>query len=280
MKMNNVIKTPLLVTCFLLGVSGNSIGADATPNRCKTYSWKPGDIIQIDAQMFKQTHITLPEEALDVIWGTKELWQQDFVKNHVFLQPTTKEPEGAETTVTAIGNSGNAYEFNVTRVKGMVSHCIMIKTNGDFIRKGNWDTKDSEQDAKVAVLQQQLARVSVEAAQANAQATAEGKRIAQAAVKTYRATLFSNYDWTAGAGWFATSAVESVQDDGRFTYIRLKSDSRGIMSVLAEIDGTPEVLEKSYDAAKREYKIAGIYPKFILRAGDSEVTITRRGNNG
>lgn len=263
-------KNSLALACLIL--AGHSYAAEAAPERCKTYNWSPGDIITIETQMYKQTHIVLPENSLDVIYGTKDLWEQAFRMNHIWMKPLTKEPEGQETTVSAIGSSGNSYEFKVVRVSNMRSHCAIIKATSGLINTNNWAGKDDAQNAQVAVLQQQLARASVEAANA----TAEGKRIAQAAVKSYRTSLYSNYDWKGGSGWFATSGVESVQDDGRFTYIRLKSDSRGILSVLAEIDGTPEVLEKVYDASKREYKIAGVYPKFTLRAGDSEMTITRK----
>lgn len=264
-------KTPVAIACLILASAGNSIAAEAPSNRCKTFNWSPGDIITIETEMYKQTHIVLPEESLDVIYGTKELWEQAFTSNHIWIKPTTKEPEGKETTVTAIGSSGNSYEFTVKRVANMGSHCAIIKASNGLINRNNWLPKDDVKSAQVAQLQQQLAKASVDTA--NAQL--ESKRIAAAAVKSYRSSLYSNYSWKGGSGWFATSGIDTVQDDGRFTYIRLKSDNRGILSVLAEIDGTPEVLEKVYDASKREYKIAGVYPKFVLRAGDSEMTITR-----
>lgn len=267
-----VYKNSLAIACFILTTAANTYAADAPPDRCKTYNWSPGDIITIETQMYKQTHIVLPEESLDVIYGTKDLWEQAFTSNHIWMKPLTKEPEGEETTVSAIGSSGNSYEFKVVRVSKMRSHCAIIKASSGLINRKNWESKDDAQNSQVAVLQQQLARATVD----TANAAAEGKRMAQAAIKSYRTSLYSNYDWKGGSGWFATSGVESVQDDGRFTYIRLKSDNRGILSVLAEIDGTPEVLEKVYDASKREYKIAGVYPKFTLRAGDSEMTITRK----
>jgi type IV secretory pathway VirB9-like protein len=249
--------------------------ADARPSRCKVFQWTPGDIIPVEAQLFKQTHITLPEDAIDVIWGTEILWEQNFVKGNVFITPRTKEAEGEETTATAVGVSGNSYEFAIVRVPKMTSHCVTVKVTGSLVHKENWanTAKDTAQQAQIQQLQQQLIKANAE----KAQLATETQRQMKAAVKSYRSALFSNYDWTEGSGWFATSGIEAVQDDGRFTYIRLKTDNRGILSVTAEIDGQPEALEKTYDAAKREYKIPGVYPKFLLRAGDSEMTITRRG---
>ena len=244
---------------------------DAVQGRCKAYHWKPGDIIQVEAEVNKQTHISLPEEALDVVWGTKDLWDSEFIKNNLFVRPLTLQPQGAETTSTAIGNSGNAYQFKIVRVKKLQSHCVIVTTKGNLVSRANWDSKEAMQQAQVQALQQQLARASVE----KAQAVQEAQRQAREAIKSYRSAIYSKYEWSQGDGWFAGTAIESVQDDGRFTYIRLKTDNRGIMSIVAEIDGKQEILESAYDAAKREYRVAGIYPKFALRAGNSEMTVTR-----
>lgn len=269
--MNEMKKLPIILAT-LAALTFPAVQAADVPGRCKVHNWSPGDIIEVEAQLYKQTHISLPEDALDVVWGPKELWNQDFIKRSVFITPRTNQPEGAETTATAIGNSGNAYEFRVVRVSKMMSHCVIIKTGGSLVNRANWDSRDDSRQAQITALQQQLVRAQAD----QVTAAAEVKRQTSAAVKSYRAALASNYDWTEGQGYFAKTTVESVQDDGRFTYIRLSNDNNGIMSVSAEIDGEQETIEKVYDASKREYRIAGVYPKFILRAGKSELTITRR----
>lgn len=270
------IARPVVLFVAFAGVTAMASANDISLKRCRVFNWKPGDIIPVEAAMYKTTHITLPEEALDVVWGTKELWENDHIKNHVFVKPTSPTPQGKATTATAVGSSGNTYEFEIERVDKLQSSCITVEAKGALINRANWDTRENMQEAQIKLLQQQLARANTEKAQAATQAAEEAKRQSAEAVKTYRSTISSNYEWTKGEGWFADSAIESVHDDGRFTYIRLKSDNKGIMSVLAEIDGSLEVLEKVYDATKREYRIAGIYPKFILRAQNSEVTVTRR----
>lgn len=267
-------KPPVIALLMAAALSSSAaMAAEDVPGRCKTYNWSPGDIITVQAQLYKQTHIILPEDSLDVVWGTKELWDNDFIKNNVFMKPRSNQPEGEETTASVVGASGNSYEFHVVRVAKMSSHCVIIKTGGGLIQRANWDAKDNATQAQIQLLQQQLVRAHAE----QAAAAVESQRQTQAAVKSYRAALSSNYTWSEGEGWFATTAVENVTDDGRFTFIRLASDSRGILSIMAEIDGEPEVLEKTYDASKREYRIAGVYPKFKLRAGKSELTITRKG---
>lgn len=267
-------KTPITALFALAAsVAVPSYANDLANARCRTVNWTPGDIVTVQAQMYKQTHISLPEQGLDVVWGTKDLWDQDMVRTHVFMKPTSAQPEGAETTVTVVGASGNSYEFRVVRVAKLQSHCVTVKANIGMVNRAAWSNadKDTGLETQVQTLQQQLARANSD----KTAIAAEAQRQTAVAVKSYRSALFSKYDWTEGSGWFAKSGVETVQDDGRFTYIRLKSDSRGIMSILADIDGEQEILEKVYDAAKREYRVAGVYPKFTLRAGESEMTITR-----
>jgi type IV secretory pathway VirB9-like protein len=267
------IKQTALVL-FLLGVSNYSLAVEPLAfARCRQHTWTPGDVLLIEAQLNKQTHITLPEDGIDVSWGNDELWEQNIIQNHVFVKPRTKLKDGEETTSTVIGASGNTYEFRIVRTDKLQAHCYTIKLGGSLGNKANWEQKNSVAQDQIAALQSKIEELTV----ANAKASSENQRQIQASVKSYRNSLFSNYSWTKGSGWFAESTVDTVQDDGRFTYIRLKDDKHGIMSIVAEIDGEPEILEKTYDAAKKEYRIAGVYPKFKLRAGESELTIVRKG---
>lgn len=262
-----------LYTSFAVLMSFNAVANEAPNKRCKTYDWKPGDVITVETARYKQTHITLPESALDVVWGPKDLWESENVENHIFVKPLSAEPQGKETTATAIGTSKNAYEFEFVRVDKLTTHCVTINASGGLVKRQNWDSKDAQADMRIFLMQQQIAKLTAE----KNQAAEESQRQANEAVKSYRSSITSNYEWTEGTGWFADGSIESVHDDGRFTYIRLKNDEKGIMSISAEIDDRMEILEKVYDANKREYRIAGIYPKFLLRAGKSEMIVSRKG---
>ena len=102
------------------------------------------------------------------------------------------------------------------------------------------------------------------------------------ALKQYRKEVFTGYQWTNAKGFFAEGAgdgkgvIDSVYDDGRFTHVRLTRANRGLMSVEADLDGKTEMLEYSYDAPTKVYTISGIFPKFIMKTGESSVTISRK----
>jgi type IV secretory pathway VirB9-like protein len=252
--------------------AANQAYSGEIPLSCRTINWKKGDIIRLQAQPYKQIHVALPENGIDVIMGDKELWALDWINNRIFLKPTSRSSEGRSTTISAIGQSGNAYEFVVNRVAENleVAHCVYIVGEAGLISRAAW-AKPTEGEQQVATtLGREIATLREQNTNLQRQ-TSEG-------FKTYRKNLNSNYDWSGG-GTFSRwngAEVESVYDDGRFTYVRLKSDAQGLVSVSAEIDGKSQLLEYAYDAPSRTYQISGLFPKFVLRAGEQALTISRK----
>jgi len=266
------MRFPLFAISAISIAASSALAQPVVPSSCRVWSWKPGQEIVVEAALYRHTTITLPEASLEVVWASKELWNNEFVKTHLFVQPTSAQPQGAETTLTAVGESNNTYNFILRRVAKPASNCLIVKTDGAMLNKSAWDSKDSALQSQVAALSAQLARANVE----KAAAAEENVRQSREAIKAYRSALHTSYTWKQADGWYASNGViDAVQDDGRMTYVRLRSDNKGILSVMAEIDGQSEIVESTYDAAKREYKIAGIFPKFSLRAGNSSVVITR-----
>lgn len=265
----------LVLGLFAVGANAN----DLAVGHCKEYNWKSGDIIPVEAQMFKTSSIKLPEDAFDVVWGSKGLWDTDYAKNYLFIKPLTTKEAGLSTTITVVGKSGNSYEFLVKRVAKMESHCVAVLANGDLINKTAWRDSSNQEQQNYAALNSRIAQLQQENAVINANAKKEAERKASEAIKIYQAAVNSNYEWSKSSGWYAASGtvVESVHDDGRFTYIRLKSDARGLMEVSGEINGKKEVLESTYISETHTYKVSGIFPKLLLRADESDLVITRKG---
>jgi type IV secretory pathway VirB9-like protein len=240
---------------------------------CRTINWKKGDIIRLQAQPYKQVHIALPENGIDVIMGDKELWALDWINNRIFLKPTSRSSEGRSTTISAIGQSGNAYEFVVNRITeaAEVSHCVYINAEGGLLSRAAW-SKPSDRETEIStVLGREIANLR-EQNENMARAATEG-------VVNARKKINTHYGWSRnGFSFWGGAEVDSVHDDGRFTYVRLKSDAQGLVAVSAEIDGKPQLLEYGYDAPSRTYQISGIFPKLVLRAGEQAMTITRKAS--
>lgn len=238
---------------------------------CRNIEWKPGDIIRLQAQPYKQIHVALPENGIDVIMGDKELWALDWINNRIFIKPTSRSTEARSTTISAIGQSGNAYEFLVTRVPDNleISHCVYINgEGGGLISRSAWAKAAQYSPEGTAAMSRELASLR--------ERNANLDRQLRENLKAYRKKLYSQYTWETGAfSRWNGGEVESVYDDGRFTFVRMKAGAQGLLTIMAEIEGRAMLLEYGYDAPTRTYQISGIFPKFTLRAGEQAMTITR-----
>lgn len=243
------------------------------PIMCETIHWRPGIVVNVDAQLYQHVDITLPEYAMDVIWGTKDLWETDWIRNHIFLKPLTSLAQGRQTTLTAVGQSNNTYEFLVHRVAHASTPCYILTADGGLIHPAAWAVAENPQRQLVASLLQRLNQVSND--KVAAVRTIEHQ--ARQAVKKYRQQIYTRYQWNHAKGWFADGGeiIDSVYDDGRFTYVRLTHDNRGLMSIYGKIDGRKDLLQYTYDERAHLYQISGIFPEFIMRSGESEITIKR-----
>ena len=239
---------------------------------CRNINWKKGDIVRLQAQPYKQVHVTLPEAGMDVIMGDKELWALDWINNQLFIKPMSRSSEGRSTTISAIGQSGNAYEFVVDRVVDNIeiSHCVYVNADAGVISRDSWSRPDRMADSN-AMLTREVANLREQ--------NSDLARQSRENIKSYRKKLNSLYSWTTGIfNRWSGGEVESVYDDGRFTYVRMKEDSQSLVSIMGDIDGKAQLLEYSYDAPSRTYQISGIFPKFALRNGEQSLAIERKGN--
>lgn len=241
--------------------------------QCTNISYAKGNIYEIETSLYKHTHVTLPEDALDVIWTTPELWKVDWKGSSVFVKPTTSLPDGQETTLSIIGKYGNRYEFLVKRKKSLPVHCYNVVTSMPMIhttKQQNTDSKDANQSAVIIALQNELAALKA----TSDQAKKDAERAAKDAMRLYKTTLYTDYTWPkptfAGQG-----GIDSVWDDGRFTFIRVAKNSKTLLVVQGEIDGKKHMLDAPFDPATDIYTINGIFPKLVMRANDQEIVITR-----
>lgn len=248
----------------------------AAASGCKVIKAKGNRVYSIKAQIHKYTHIQLPERFMDKpLTGNDALWDVDGQGNHAMIKPNSDEPEGKTTTLTMIGAESNkAYQFIVTRVAADPDVCVMVENGEESIFKTNEiDSYRSPKELEIMGLEKHIAELQ---GSLEEEKTISDRRIEQALSK-YRTMIYTRYEWDNGFSFKGKDLVTDVYDDGRFTYIRLKADNRGLMAVTAEIDDKMEMVEYKLDS-ENIYKVAGIYPKFTLKYGQSQVTVNRKDN--
>ncbi len=257
---------------LFLGLSANVFAGDL--GGCKNIKYKKGRVYQIKAQLYKGTHIKLPERlAMNPITGNDLLWDVEGKGHHVMVKPNSNQEEGKETTLTLITQSNKSYNFILRRVLKKPDTCVVIEETGTFFKgvdTAGYKTSDEleilELEHKIADLNQRLKKQA-----------ALSDEIMEEAIKKYRSFIYTRYKWGKGTGFKGKNLILDVYDDGRYTFIRVADDQRGVLAITAELDGNQEMIEYRPDA-ENIYRIAGIYPLFKLKYGKSSVTIKRKDN--
>ena len=240
-------------------------------DRCKTIHRNDGRVYTINASLHKAAHVILPEPILGrPINGNVDLWQVEAQGNHLFIKPTTKLADGAETSITVIGVSNTSYDFRAVRSK-TPDYCVQVVNDGGLIQGGALSQWVPPQVQENVALRQQLSRLQGDLALAQERTREQVEN----AMLEYRGHIYTRYKWTSGGGFMGKKTISDVWDDGRWTYIRVATDNKGLLTVSGLLDQKKELIEYQYDRENMIYKIVGIYPKLFLRYGKSEITVSR-----
>ena len=258
-------------------VASQSVLASVSGKKCKTIHYQEGRVFSLKSKLHHATHVILPENMLGKpINGDIDLWNVEGQVKHLFIQPNSNLKEGKTTTVTVIGQSNRSYDFVVTRVTSRADSCVTVSNSGQLLSNNRAlstyispNERQSQQlQGQVRQLQQQLS---------NSRRVSQEK--AEVALQKYRSYIYTRYVWDQGSGFMGMDSISDVYDDGRFTYIRMKHDNKGLLSVSAEVDGTEEFVEFKFDDKNNIYKVPGIYPAFKLAYGENQkITVTRKDN--
>lgn len=273
----------LIKIMCLVAVCHSTAWAASGVEPCKEISWTPNNVYTVRSQLHVATHIILPEPMQGKpVAGNATLWAVNGENVHLFIKPKTKdEAEGTQTSVSVISNTNTSYDFFIQRVTSDPDMCIkIIKDATSQMGEGGqqgWRTPQ-QQDAEelagqlsaahqaAATYRQQIATVKHEAQQQLLRTLAD-----------YRMHIYTGYTWDDGdASFFGRNYISDVYDDGRFTFIRVTHDNKGVLQISSTIDGQEEMIEYAYDEHRKIYTIAGIFPALVLRYDEAEIDVKRR----
>jgi len=251
----------LLVTVSLLLITVGTANA-AQQAQCSIVNHQSGKLTVLTSRMFHATHIQLPENLLTPpIVGNDDLWNVAGKpgSNHIFVQPNSEADQGQSTTLTAIGESNQAYTFLVNRVSGHSEYCVTVRSSGAFYSEpapfANYQSPAERRANNLAVENRSL----------RDQVDRTDDRV-DVAIKKYQQSIYTNYSWrTIGRSKLTKGLVTSVLDDGRFTKIRLRGVPFGVPVFSAKIEGEEHIVEATFDSAFNTYTIAGLYTELTMK---------------
>jgi len=256
--------------CFL---SSNAYSVE-----CRKLGHKDGVTETINATIHKYTHVILPEnimEGTEPLVGNSELWTYDSAGPHVYIKPTSELRPGTETSLSVVGQSGKSYDFIVKRLKKLKNSCYAVTDGVLFTneQRSSMKLKRNNSSGELAKLWRDK---YMDAKNQNNKTVQNAIR---KALRKYRYQIYTRYNWDKGGdGFIGDDLVSDVYDDGRFTYIRVFNQNKGLMMIEAELSGQVEMIEAKFDTINRMYTVAGIFPKFTLKYAESEVNISRSDN--
>lgn len=245
--------------------------------QCRLVNHEQHKFVRIKSRLHHGTHIELPEILIArPVTGNRDLWDVEGDNRHIFVKPNDAgTEEGSSTTITAVSRNNRAYHFLVERSDDDFDLCVVISHDGEFLPEGAFSGFARRADEHSALYQEQLDALQM---RLDEQQQRAGDRVS-AALDEYRMQLFTGYDWKGGRPPYGKDLVSDVYDDGRFTYIRVRHNLEGAMSLFAENNGREQFIEYRYDEGKRIYIVTGIFNRIYMKADDkTRIVISRRGD--
>ncbi len=266
---------------FLVGSSATWAQGPVEP--CQELSWTPNTVYRVKSQLHVATHIMLPEPMQGKpVAGNATLWAVSGENVHLFIKPKTAEvEEGQATSVSVISVNNESFDFLIERVTKKPDVCIkIVKDDGHaFGNTQGWSTPQQRHDQELADQLQQAQQqiTALRTAQEKARAGQQAQVLKTLA--EYRTKIYTGYVWDGGNEHFGKNIVSDVYDDGRFTFIRVTHDNKGILQLRTRIAGKEEMIEYDYDEAKKLYTVAGIYPELLLSYDETTIEVHRKNTN-
>ncbi|MBL0319162.1 MAG: TrbG/VirB9 family P-type conjugative transfer protein [Alphaproteobacteria bacterium] len=243
---------------------------------CRIIHWQPDQLNHLQATMDHATHVILPKKILgQPIVGNRELWNVEGQGTHLFIKPNSDLDEGKQTTVTVINLDNESYDFVVSRADMLDEPCIRITHDGNLITDNALEHYTQSSDSTIASLKSQITTLQT---QMKEQKKQELEKIQQE-VSYHRQHIYTLYSWDKSTGWLGSNAIDDIWDDGRFTYIRMTQDNKGLFTISATLDKEESIIEYTYDASSKIYQIAGIFAEFKLKTSSHSLTVTRKNAN-
>lgn len=265
------------LSCILLLIVASAAGY-AEGEACRVINYEEHKFVRIRSRLHHGTHIELPELLMArPVTGNRDLWDVEGEDRHIFVKPNDPgSEEGGSTTITAVARSNRAYHFIVERSAKDFDLCVVITRDGEFLPEGAFSGFDRRNGDQAALYLEQLTALQFRLDEQERTA----KEQVSAAIDEYRTQLFTGYAWKGGRLPHGKDLVTDVYDDGRFTYIRVRNNLEGAMSLFAEHNGREQFIEYKYDEDRRIYIVTGIYDRIHMKAdARTKIVITRRGGS-
>jgi len=232
------------------------------------------DVITVRTRVRFTTLVILPKEEsiLDFTCGDKEFWVVDGTRNLAYIKPAKA---GSKTNVNLVTASGNVYSLLLEEVsdKGEAADLkLFIEPKDDSVLSTMHGEPRFVSAEELASFRDQVSLARDETLQAKQAAEHAIDSRVSAFLADYPGTLRFDYRYLAGKKPFF---IDSIWNDGRFTYIR--TGAREAPAVYELADGKPSLVD--FDFRGRTMIIRKVVDQGYLAIGKARLRFYRREKN-
>lgn len=252
----------------------------ASAETCRVVKWHESKPLKIYAGLYKHVHVILPSSLSMNPVNANSLWDAQGKGQHLFISPTSDDKLGKKTTISALTDDGNSYDFIAEVNEDKFSACVRIVSKS-VLSNAQLDALGQRSITSLANTQELQNKIKTMEKRYFAlvkKAEEDKKEAVKQAVRKYRFHIYTRYQWKSSTGrrsFVDHNLLSDVYDDGRFTYLRLSNDNKSLPAIEAVVNGKPEFIEAKYDEVADLYRVVGIYPALSLKLNDDEIKVKR-----
>lgn len=265
----------IALTLMLAGISVSAIAAGqnaAEAMQSRKVQYSETDVVTVRTKVRFTTMVILPKEEtiLDFTCGDKEFWVVDGTKNLAYIKPAKA---GARTNVNLVTAAGNVYSLILEEVSETADSIadlkLFIEPKEEFVISSMKGEPRFVSAEEVANYRDQASIAKETAREAKREAE---KRIESGIAKflaDYPAKLKFDYQYLAGEKPFF---VNSIWDDGRFTYIQ--ANPKELPALYELKDGNPNIV--NFDCRDNLITIQKVIDHGYLSIGKAKLYFYRK----
>ncbi len=284
------MKRIILITSILLSSQGYALAnsdnkeINLKENTCEKIIAKKGTVYNINSNIDVGTRIVFPAiitEHMVSLGG--ELWDVKSSGKNIWVRPKTEVLEGNKTGMTVIvkrGSRKTTYDFIVNSAKKVKKSCYIISNYIPKVVKKRSKTKNIDNKLIQEITQNYEKKILILKKLHTKKLHnmhRQFKAQAQDLISDFTYRINTAYEWSSGDISYP-QIVQAVYDDGRFTYLRIKTTGYGLPSVVGISGNEKFVLQSEYDDLTGVFSIQGLYDGFLVKYDRKELIVKRMGN--
>lgn len=249
----------------------------------------------IEANINVATRLEFPVTVRRVEVSTPALWDATYAEHSAWVRPKTQVAVAGQTGLTVFLVNGRTLDFLVNASSTVPPSCVLVveppqpaaaqPSPASPPQQAPRTPEEAAGDREAAAARARAASASATRRRASEDArlaerfAAMRRQVEQQAmdrIKQFQHSIDTNYTW-GGSGRGDQYLVQAVYDDGRFTYVRIKTDAFGVPAITGRVNGADTLLQYTYDDLTGVFTIQGLFDRLNLSLGTHSIPIRRRG---